>query len=79
MATDWRERITADPSVLVGKPIVRGTRIAVEFVLDLVASGWSFDQILTSYPRLTVEDVRACVACARATLVENRHLPPAQR
>lgn len=49
MANDLRERITTDPAVLVGKPVVRGTRIAVEFVLDLVASGWSFDQVLANY------------------------------
>lgn len=69
MAPDWRERITLDPAVLVGKPVVRGTRIAVEFVLDLVAGGWSFDQVLASFPGLTIEDLRACFAYARDALV----------
>ncbi len=77
MATDWRERITADPAVLVGKPVVRGTRIAVEFLLDLVASGWSFDQVLANYPGLTVEDIRACVAYAKDVLAEERVFPAA--
>ncbi len=77
MANDWRERITADPTVLVGKPVVRGTRIAVEFVLDLVASGWSFDQVLENYPGLTVEDIRACVAYAKDVLAEERVFPAA--
>jgi uncharacterized protein (DUF433 family) len=77
MATDWRERITADPAVLVGKPVVRGTRVAVKFLLDLVASGWSFDQVLANYPGLTVEDIRACFAYAKDVLAEERVFPAA--
>lgn len=65
MAPDWRERITADPAVLVGKPVVRGTRIAVEHVQGLVATGWTVEQILASYPGLTVEDIAACVSAGR--------------
>lgn len=59
---DWRDRIVIDPAILVGKPVVKGTRLAVEFVLDLLAGGWTFDQILDNYPGLTAEDVRACIA-----------------
>lgn len=73
----WRERITADPTVLVGKPVVRGTRLAVEFVLDLIASGWAFEQILRNYPRLSQEDILACVAYAREVLAEERVFPAA--
>jgi uncharacterized protein (DUF433 family) len=62
MATDWRDRITVDPAILVGKPVVRGSRLAVEFVLDLIVAGWTFDEILGNYPGLTVEDICACVA-----------------
>jgi len=58
------ERIIVDPKILTGKPIVRGTRISVEFVVDLLASGWSHAQILASYPRLCKEDIRACLAYA---------------
>jgi uncharacterized protein (DUF433 family) len=72
MAFDWRERITVDPGVLVGKPVVRGTRLAVEFILDLVAEGWTFEEVVANYPGVTVEDICACVACARAVLVEVR-------
>ena len=43
---NWRERISVDPQVLVGKPVVRGTRLAVEFIVDLLAQGWSEQQIL---------------------------------
>jgi uncharacterized protein (DUF433 family) len=74
---DWRERITIDPAILVGKPVVRGTRLAVEFVLDLIAGGWSFDEIIANYPGLTVEDIRACVAYAKDVLAGERFFPPA--
>jgi uncharacterized protein (DUF433 family) len=77
MAPTWRDRIAADPTILVGKPVVRGTRIAVEFVLELIAAGWSFDEIMANYPGLTVEDIRACVACARDVLAEERIFPAA--
>ena len=77
MVFDWRERITVDPAILVGKPVVRGTRLAVEFILDLVAGGWSFDEVLANYPGLTVEDIRACVAYAKDVLSEERVFPAA--
>lgn len=64
----WQERITVDPKVLVGKPVVKGTRIAVEFVVDLLARGWTVDLILREYDHLTVEDIQACLAYARDTL-----------
>ncbi len=55
MAQDWRDRITADPTILVGKRVVRGTRFALEFVLDLIAAGWTSDEILANYlPRRQV-------------------------
>ena len=49
---NWHERIVADPGVLAGKPVIRGTRMAVEFVLDLLANGWSEAEIIRNYPRL---------------------------
>lgn len=61
---NWQDRISVDPKVLVGKPVVKGTRIAVELVVDLMAQGWTQEQILDSYPNLTVEDIRACLAYA---------------
>ena len=62
--TDWRDRIVVDPNVLVGKPVIKGTRMSVEFVVDLLARGWTFDQILHDYDHLTPEDIRACLAYA---------------
>ena len=77
MAFDWRERISVDPAILVGKPVVHGTRVSVELILDLVAGGWSFDEVLANYPGLTVDDIRACVAYARDILVEVQVFPMA--
>jgi uncharacterized protein (DUF433 family) len=61
---EWQTRITVDPEILVGKPIVKGTRLAVEFIIKLLAQGWSAAEILRNYPGLTQEDIRACLAYA---------------
>lgn len=61
---NWREHIHSDPAVLTGKPVVRGTRLAVNFLLELLASGWSPAQVLESYPQLTPEALRAVFAFA---------------
>lgn len=59
------ERIVTDANILVGKPIVRGTRLSVDFLLGLLADGWSEAEILRNYPGLTDADLRACLAYAR--------------
>lgn len=64
----WKDRIIIDPQVLVGKPVVKGTRLAVEFIIDLLAQGWSEGDILKNYPGLTHEDIQACLAYASALL-----------
>jgi len=79
VAADWRERIESNPAVLVGKPVVRGTRLAVEHVLDLIAGGWSFADLLAEYPGLTLDDIRACVAYARDAVAEAPSLPTTPR
>ena len=61
-------RITVNPKVLVGKPVIRGTRISVEFVIDLLASDWTTEQILEEYDHLKPEDIRACLAYASEVL-----------
>ena len=68
----WEERIEINPDVLVGKPIIRGTRIAVEFVVDLLARGWSMEQILQEYDHLTRADIMACLGYASDTLKSER-------
>lgn len=65
---DWQARIAIDPGILVGKPVIKGTRLAVEFVIDLLAQGWSEADILTNYPGVTPEDIRACLAYASSVL-----------
>lgn len=61
---NWQDRITVDPNVLVGKPVIKGTRLAVEFIVDLLAAGWTAEQILDNYPHLIQEDIQACLAYA---------------
>lgn len=58
------ERIVVDPKILAGKPVIRGTGLAVEFILDLLAAGQSESDILNNYPDLTREDILACLAYA---------------
>ncbi|MDZ4798154.1 MAG: DUF433 domain-containing protein [Bryobacteraceae bacterium] len=60
----WPDRIVIDPEVLAGKPVVRGTRLAAEFILDLLAAGEAEDTILANYPGLTHDDILACLAYA---------------
>ncbi len=69
---DWRERIAVDPGVLVGKPVIKGTRIAVELVIDLLARGYTKEQILDQYDHITAEDIQACLAYASETLRSER-------
>ncbi len=56
---EWRDQIISDNNVLLGKPTVKGTRISVEHLIGLLAQGWSEQQILENYPRLTHESLRA--------------------
>jgi len=58
-------RISRDPEIFAGKPIVRGRRLAVEHVLGMLAAGDSFDELLRNYPWLEEADIRACLAYAR--------------
>ena len=69
------DRIVVDPKILTGKPVVRGTRISVELVVELLAAGWSHAQILASYPHLAEEDIRACLAYATDLLREEKLYP----
>lgn len=60
----WETRIIIEPAILAGKPIVKGTRLSVEFIMGLLAQGWSEAEILRNYPGLTHEDIQACLAYA---------------
>jgi len=69
---NWEERITVDPKVLVGKPVIKGTRLAVEFIIELLANGWTEQQILENYPGITREDIAACLHYASEMLKSER-------
>jgi len=67
---DWRDYIVSDPEILSGKPVIRGTRVAVEFILNLLAEGWTIEQILENYPTITPEGLRAVFAFAAECMKE---------
>jgi len=58
----WAERIIVDPEILGGKPVVRGKRLAVEFILELLSAGQTHSEIIENYPGLSREDILACLA-----------------
>lgn len=66
----WQDRIAVDPKVLTGKPIIKGTRLAVEFVVELLANEWTEQQILENYPQLRHEDITAVLNYAAQVLKE---------
>ena len=69
------ERIVLDPDILVGKPVIKGTRLAVEFIIDLLAQGWTEADILRNYPGITREDILACLRYASDVLHSEKVYP----
>ena len=65
---DWRDRIVSNPEILVGKPVIKGTRISVELILGWLANGWTFEQVLESYPHIIRDDIQAALAFAAERL-----------
>jgi uncharacterized protein (DUF433 family) len=65
------KRITADPEIFGGKPIIRGMRISVELILSLLSQGETMEEILGDYPDLEPDDIRACLAYARAVIAHD--------
>ena len=65
---NWKDRIVVDKVILIGKPVIKGTRLTVEFIVDLLAHGWTEAEILENYPGIMVEGIRACLAYASVTL-----------
>ena len=72
------ERITIDPKVMVGKPVVKGTRLTVEFILNLLAHGATVDEIITEYKGLMREDIQACFLFATKSLESTAFMPLAE-
>jgi uncharacterized protein (DUF433 family) len=71
----WSKRIVVDPDILAGKPVIGGTRLAVEFILELLAAGQSDSDILANYPSLTREDLLACLCYASYLAHEYKAFP----
>ncbi len=72
---EWRERIVSDPLTVVGKPVVKGTRLTVEHLIEQLANGWSEADLLEAYPGLAREDLQACYAYVAETLRDVRVYP----
>jgi uncharacterized protein (DUF433 family) len=75
--TATQDHIALDPAVLAGKPVIRGTRLTVEFVIGLMADGWSEAEILANYPALSRADIAACLNYARDLLHSEKVFPAA--
>jgi len=75
MNENWKDKIAVDPNILAGKPIIKGTRIAVEFILDLLANDWTVENILENYPQLKKEDITAVLKYATEILKEEKVYP----
>lgn len=69
------ERITINPKVMVGKPVIRGTRLTVEYILNLLAHGATVTEIISEYKGLTKEDIRACILFATKSLENTTFMP----
>jgi uncharacterized protein (DUF433 family) len=69
------DRIVIDPAIMVGKPVIRGTRITVELVVELLSRGWTTAQIIQQYDHLTPQDIQACLAYAADVLRAERVYP----
>ena len=69
------ERITVNPKVMVGKPVIKGTRLTVEFILNLLARGATTAEILDEYNGLALEDIQACLLFARESLSRTEFMP----
>ena len=69
------ERITINPKVMVGKPVIRGTRLTVEYILNLLAHGATVTEIISEYKGLTKEDIQACILFATKSLENMTFMP----
>ncbi|MBL7769435.1 MAG: DUF433 domain-containing protein [Flavipsychrobacter sp.] len=72
---DWQNHIISDKQVLLGKPIIKGTRISVELILELFGSGWTENQILEAYPNLSTDSLRAVFAYLKDCLQQELYFP----
>jgi uncharacterized protein (DUF433 family) len=71
---NYRDRISSDPAIMLGKPVIKGTRITVEVVLQRIAGGYTFDEILEMYPYITKDDILSAVSYAAAVIASEEIL-----
>jgi len=69
---DWKDHIVSDNNILLGKPVIKGTRISVELVIELFENGWTEKTILENYPHLTAEDIKAVFAYVKEAMQHDR-------
>ena len=72
---DWQNYIHSDPEILLGKPVIKGTRVSVDFVLGLFANGWSKEQVLENYQGITLDALQAVFAFAAECMREEAFYP----
>ena len=75
---NWRDYIVSDPEILIGKPVVKGTRLSVDLILDRLADGWTAEDLFHSYPRLTPEGLQAVFAFAAEVLKDEDYVAHAK-
>jgi uncharacterized protein (DUF433 family) len=75
MEPNWREHIHSDPGVLLGKPVIKGTRISVELILELLGKGWTEKMILESYPTIDKSDLQAIFYYLRDCIKQELYFP----
>lgn len=75
----WQDNIVLDPAVLAGKPVIRNTRLSVDFIVGLLGQGWTEADILRNYPGITHDDIAACLQYARDVLAAERVYPIAAK
>ena len=74
---EWRERIEVNPEVMTGEPVIKGTRLTGDHVVELLAEGWTTSQIIEEYPGVSAEDISACLAYA-SELIKSEKVYPAR-
>lgn len=76
---NWHDRIKADPAILVGKPCIKGTRMSVEFILECLADGMTFEEVLEQWDHITDADIRACIGYAADLVTKEFERTPRYR
>ena len=71
---NWKDYIIADPEILIGKPVIKGTRLSVDFIIRLLAQGWTEQQIFENYPQVTPDSLQAMFAFVQECLADEEFI-----